>query len=207
MSNYWNNVLQIDTVQKTSLKYLAINQIKNGKPHISYTTLQPTILDVRNYPVQSQDSRAQIHSGLIKYWDERVTPESKRASAAYSIVYFNLGLTLGPDFGHKSCHLLYNAIPSYKYLSISGTNKSQYQIPFIHVASERLESATFENKELTDPASTNLFILEYLSKERLLNQPTCSIIALLEAIPEDIIVIAQPPLMPCIVSPKRYSYL
>ncbi|CAC5355245.1 unnamed protein product [Mytilus coruscus] len=39
MSNYWNNALQIDTVQKTSLKYLAIKHIKTGKPHISYTTL------------------------------------------------------------------------------------------------------------------------------------------------------------------------
>ncbi|CAG2229988.1 unnamed protein product [Mytilus edulis] len=54
MSNYWNNILQIDTVQKTSLKYLAINQIKNGKPHISYTTLQPTILDVRKGIIKSR---------------------------------------------------------------------------------------------------------------------------------------------------------
>ncbi|CAC5423556.1 unnamed protein product [Mytilus coruscus] len=46
MSNYWNNALQIDTVQKTSLRYLAVNYIKTGKPHISYTTLQPTIVDV-----------------------------------------------------------------------------------------------------------------------------------------------------------------
>lgn len=54
MSNYWNNILQIDTIQKTSLKYLTINQIKKGRPHISYTTLQPTILDVRKGIIKSR---------------------------------------------------------------------------------------------------------------------------------------------------------
>jgi hypothetical protein len=37
--------------------------------------------------------------------------------------------------------------------------------------SDKLESATFESKGPTDPASTNLLILEYLSKELLLNHP------------------------------------
>ncbi|CAC5413436.1 unnamed protein product [Mytilus coruscus] len=48
MSKYWNNVLQIDTAQKTSLKYLAINQIKME------SRISPTALDVRKGIIKSR---------------------------------------------------------------------------------------------------------------------------------------------------------
>ena len=54
ISSYWNGLLLNQAHSMSSLKYLSKDNLRIGNPHSIYTTVKPSILDVRKCIIKTR---------------------------------------------------------------------------------------------------------------------------------------------------------